>query len=91
MKKPTTEYRWEAYYPVGVGGRKNEEVFKRGPIRTDIDTVKKYADELTREIAELEFPPSQQKRHLAPYWRGARIRIFTRTISPWTELSRIDA
>ena len=84
-KKPTTEYRWEAYGPDGV-------VFKRGPIRDDIAKVKKYVDELRTEIDALDvevFPAP--KRHLAPYWRGAQIRILTRAISPWTELSRIDA
>lgn len=79
MKKSTTEYRWEAVGPDG-------KVFKRGPIRTDLAKTKKYADEITGEIATDKEARLAGKRHLAPYWNGAKIRIITRTITPWTEI-----
>jgi hypothetical protein len=91
MKKPTVEYQWEAYYPdAGEYHPGNGEVFKRGPIRDDIDKVTRYVNDLRREIADLELPKHpDSKRHLASYWRGAAIRVVTRTISPWTEIAEI--
>ena len=91
--KPIIEYRWEAYYPTGAVGHMDAlTVFKRGPIRTDIDKVAKYATELVKEIAELDDDTSESKsRHLAPYWKGARIRVLERSISPWTEVDDWEA
>ena len=91
--KPTVEYRWEAYHPTGVGEHIDAlTVFKRGPIRTDIDKVSKYANELVNEIMDLEDPQTVTTgRHLAPYWKGARIRVLERSISPWTEMEDWEA
>lgn len=87
-KRSTIEWRWEAYYPIGFGDSTKQHVFKRGPVREDLAKVKKYADELREEIADLELPEHPNpKRHLSPYWRGAEIRILTRTLSPWTEVN----
>ena len=83
MKKPTIEYRWEAYYP------ETGKVFKRGPIRNDIGKVAKYAVELIDEIFELEdegWVDKKKTSHLAPYWEDSKIRVLTRTISPWVEM-----
>lgn len=81
MKKPATEYRWEAVSADGT-------VFKRGTVRTDLVKVMKNVVELRTEIDALDtgiYP--NPKRHLAPYWRGAKIRVLTRTLSPWTEVN----
>lgn len=78
-KKPTVEYRWEAYNP------ETGAVAKRGPIREDISKVRKYADEIQDGIRALGEHGSIEIDgwHLAPYWDGLEIRIVTRTITPW--------
>ena len=94
MKKPTVEYRWEAFYPA-TADYATESVFRRGPIRNDLAKVAKYAVEIEDEITGLEgktieetarLYPQAGPRHLSPDWRGAKVRILTRTISPWTEV-----
>lgn len=78
MSKPTVEYRWEASDETG-------RVVKRGTVRTDLPKVIKSKLEIESEIRDLESADGVaiQGRRLAPYWRGLRLRVITRTITPW--------
>lgn len=78
MKKPTVEYRWEAFGP------DDGKVVKRGLVRSDRDKVVKAALDIRSEIENIDNPAA--KRHLAPYWRGLKVRVLTRTVPPWTEM-----
>ena len=75
MKKSTVEYRWEAYWEDG-------KVMKRGPVRTDLAKVEKYKEEIEHDIVH---------GGLASYWDGWKLRIVTRTITPWTALQSQDS
>jgi hypothetical protein len=71
-KKNTVEWRWEAYNP-DTGA-----VAKRGPIRTELEKVEKYALEIKGGI-----DGTIDDWNPAPYWEGLQLRIVTRTITPW--------
>lgn len=78
-QKPIVEYRWEAYNP-DTGA-----VAKKGPVRTELSKVLKYADEIRGGI-----DGTVDGWNPAPYWDGLKIRVITRVISPWTELQLQD-
>lgn len=84
-KKPTVEFRWEAYGDDGI-------VVKRGPIRDDLSKVEKYADEIRVGIESMKRndPEARSTWTPAPYWADLNIRIVTRTISPWTSMQLQD-
>ena len=81
--KPATQYQWEAFDP------DDGSVVKRGIVRSDRTKVIKSALDIQSEIENIDNPA--QKRHLAPYWRGLKIRVLTRTIPPWTEMEDWEA
>ncbi len=74
--KDTTEWRWEAYNP------ETGAVAKKGPIRTDLAKVDKYAREIAEGIAGMG-GDIIDSWNPAPYWDGLKVRIVSRTISPW--------
>lgn len=75
-RKPIVEFRWQAYDPTtGV-------VKKQGIIREDEGKAVKYAQEIVDGIRDLDC--EQIRDTPGNTWYGLKVRIVTRTISPWT-------
>ena len=83
-KKPVTEYRWAALHP------DDNHVVEYGTLRTDRKKAIDAATYMKDEIDHIDDP--ERTRHLSrPYWRGLKIVLYTRTISPWVEMDDWEA
>jgi hypothetical protein len=79
MKKPVTEYQWEAFDP------DTGKVVKRGIKRTSFTKVATAAIDMQNYIAGLP-DDKGHTRPLTPLMKGLEVRIMERTITPWVEV-----